>query len=366
MTDEFKKDRLEKLEVDDELRLFWRSGEMSRFSFIWLRDNARDAESFDARSHQRRVYTADLDPGIEPEWAHRQNTDVCIKWPDMPDEVSYPLSFLHHYGTDRPSGRGVVETWRADLAAPRMDFSTLSDRQDLLLESIRRYGMTIVSDCPQEPAAVTEIAEALGYVRQTIFGGVWSFEADAARDDSAYSTEGLRPHTDGTFSFDPPGIQILLCVENEASGAESILVDGYHVSAALSHDHPDVFQDLCEIPITGIYKGDGVLLRADHPVFRMKEGRVCQVCFNNYDRDIMRLPDDEMRRLYQGIRVVDRQFNDRANQWRYTLAAGEALVFDNWRVLHGRTAYSGKRKMAGTYVNREDLESRYLTRLDHA
>ena len=110
MTDEFKKDRLEKLEVDDELRLFWRSGEMSRFSFIWLRDNARDAESFDARSHQRRVYTADLDPGIEPEWARLQNTDVCIKWPDMLDEVSYPLSFLHQYGTDRPSGRGVVQT----------------------------------------------------------------------------------------------------------------------------------------------------------------------------------------------------------------------------------------------------------------
>ena len=73
-----------------------------------------------------------------------------------------------------------------------------------------------------------------------------------------------------------------------------------------------------------------------------------------------------MLRMYQGIRVVDSMFNDRANQWRYTLAAGEALVFDNWRVLHGRTAYKGRRKMAGAYLNREDLESRYLTRLDHA
>ena len=366
MTEEFNKDRLETLEVDDELRLLWRSGEISRFNFIWLRDNARDAKNFDARSHQRRVYTAGLDPEIRPESARLQSAGVCIKWPDMTDEVSYPVSFLHQYGFDQPSVQEVVETWDADLEAPKMAYSTLRDRQGFLLESIRRYGMAIISGCPKEPAAVTEIAERLGYIRQTIFGDVWSFEADAARDDSAYSTEGLRPHTDGTFSFDPPGIQILLCLENVASGAESILVDGFHVAAALCRDQSDVFNDLCEIPITGIYKGDGVLLRADHPVFRVKDGRVCQVCFNNYDRDIMRLPDDQMLRMYQGIRVVDSMFNDRANQWRYTLAAGEALVFDNWRVLHGRTAYKGRRKMAGAYLNREDLESRYLTRLDHA
>jgi trimethyllysine dioxygenase len=34
------------------------------------------------------------------------------------------------------------------------------------------------------------------------------------------------------------------------------------------------------------------------------------------------------------------------------------LVFDNWRVLHGRGAFSGMRKMAGSYINREDFESR--------
>jgi len=34
------------------------------------------------------------------------------------------------------------------------------------------------------------------------------------------------------------------------------------------------------------------------------------------------------------------------------------LVFDNWRILHGRGAFQGRRKMAGAYVNREDYESR--------
>ena len=37
---------------------------------------------------------------------------------------------------------------------------------------------------------------------------------------------------------------------------------------------------------------------------------------------------------------------------------GEVLLFDNWRVLHGRAAYEGERRLCGTYLNWEDFESR--------
>ena len=54
----------------------------------------------------------------------------------------------------------------------------------------------------------------------------------------------------------------------------------------------------------------------------------------------------------------DRLANDAALQWRHRLAPGEALLFDNWRVLHGRAAYEGKRRLCGAYLNHEDFESR--------
>jgi trimethyllysine dioxygenase len=34
------------------------------------------------------------------------------------------------------------------------------------------------------------------------------------------------------------------------------------------------------------------------------------------------------------------------------------LLFDNWRVLHARDAYTGYRRLAGVYLNKEDVESR--------
>ena len=45
-------------------------------------------------------------------------------------------------------------------------------------------------------------------------------------------------------------------------------------------------------------------------------------------------------------------------QWHRVLRPGDALLFDNWRVLHGRLAYTGKRTLCGAYLNHEDFESR--------
>jgi trimethyllysine dioxygenase len=62
--------------------------------------------------------------------------------------------------------------------------------------------------------------------------------------------------------------------------------------------------------------------------------------------------------LYDALRAFDNLANGESMQWREVLRPGEALLFDNWRTLHGRFAYVGKRTMCGAYVNHEDFESR--------
>jgi len=94
------------------------------------------------------------------------------------------------------------------------------------------------------------------------------------------------------------------------------------------------------------------VLRHDHT------GQLVQVSFNNYDRAPFLLPEGEMIAFYDALRAFDLIANDPAMQWRHVLAPGEALLFDNWRVLHGRFAYTGERRLCGGYVNREDVESR--------
>jgi gamma-butyrobetaine dioxygenase len=48
----------------------------------------------------------------------------------------------------------------------------------------------------------------------------------------------------------------------------------------------------------------------------------------------------------------------------FRLNAGECIVFDNHRIVHGRAGYtaeSGERYLRGCYVDREEMKSRYRT-----
>ena len=98
------------------------------------------------------------------------------------------------------------------------------------------------------------------------------------------------------------------------------------------------------------------------PVFRHDHsGALVQVSYNNSDRAPFLLSADEMALLYEALRAFDQLANSESMQWRQVLQPGEALLFDNWRVLHGRYAYTGKRTLCGAYLNHEDFESRLRT-----
>ena len=53
----------------------------------------------------------------------------------------------------------------------------------------------------------------------------------------------------------------------------------------------------------------------------------------------------------------DKLANDKSMQWRKILKPGQLLIFNNWRILHGRSKFKGKRRMSGCYINKEDFES---------
>ena len=47
----------------------------------------------------------------------------------------------------------------------------------------------------------------------------------------------------------------------------------------------------------------------------------------------------------------------------YQLTKGTVVLFDNFRVLHGRSSFTGKRRMVGCYLNHDDFRSRAVTLL---
>jgi len=89
-----------------------------------------------------------------------------------------------------------------------------------------------------------------------------------------------------------------------------------------------------------------------------RQGGLVQIAYNNYDRAPFTLPRARMECFYRALKLFNRLINDPANEITMRLAPGTALLFDNWRTLHGRRAYRGYRRLCGAYLNKEDVESK--------
>lgn len=348
----------------------------ARFPWLWLRDHGHDPDTLHPDTRQRQLDTAAVPADIRATAAapSADGTAIEIRWSDGCDS-RYPLAFLHRYASPRPADAplaalpadpedGTRLAWdRASIGAgPRISHDAVTGGDAGLrawLADVQRWGFCIVEGTPATAAATEALIRRIGYIRETIFGGFWEFTAGLAKADTAYTPLTLRPHTDGTYSHDAPGLQMLHCLAFDGSGGNSVLVDGLTIAGRLRAEAPDHYDTLSRIPVPGQYIGDDAHLMAARPVFRHDAaGRLLQVSFNNYDRAPFRLPDDEMTAFYAALKAFEALANDPALQWVHRLAPGEALLFDNWRLLHGREAYQGRRRLCGAYLNREDFESR--------
>jgi trimethyllysine dioxygenase len=229
------------------------------------------------------------------------------------------------------------------------------------LQQIERTGFCFVEGVPATPEATRAVARRAAYIRETIFGGYYDFTANMEHKDTAYTSMAIGPHTDGTYSFDAPGYQMFHCLGLDCTGGDSVLVDGFRIAAIMAADTPDLYRILTEVEVTGQYidHEQGIHLMAKRPVLRLDSaGRLAQASFNNLDRAPLYLPEAELKAFYRAYREFARLANDRRLQYRRRLEPGALVLFDNWRLLHARDAYQGYRRLAGAYLNKEDVESR--------
>jgi trimethyllysine dioxygenase len=352
----------------DRLHIDWADGRTSEHSWIWLRDHSHDPTTINPDTHQRQLVTAEVDPALQAASVTTADGVVVIEWIDTDHPVSVlPAEFLFSHRdpggfdgtpTERVlwDGASILDAW------PVVEHDEVIDGDAGVarwLELVARFGFCIVTGTPTTVEATERLARRVGYVRETIFGGMWDFQADLAKADTAYTDQELRPHTDGTYSNDAPGLQLLHCLAFDGTGGESTMVDGFRAAAQLRVADPGAYEVLSTVEVPGRYVGDGVDLRAARPVFRHgPDGLLEQVSFNNADRAPFTLPFDEMARFYDALRAFEQRVNDVRLQWRRVNRPGDAMLFDNWRVLHGRLSYTGHRHLCGCYVNREDYLSR--------
>ncbi len=346
--------------------------EPASFTWFWLRDHGQDEESLDPVTLQRRVDTFAI-PGdlaaTETGLSHKQSV-LNIQWNDG-SSSTLSANLLAGIRGAVPLGHELVPArpvvhW--DQHAPLKDIPTVNHQDVMssdsgllgLLENIAIYGFSVLEEVPSSDEATEALAARIGPTQETLFGRMWHLSAEQAdHGDTAYTTQFLEPHTDGSYYHDAAGLQMFNCQVFDGKGGESVQVDAFAIAECIRQDDPEAYATLCNTIVPGHYLEPGVHVRAERPTFRLDAaGELVQVTFNNYDRAPMQLEPEVEKRFFRAYGLFHEHANDQRNWAKVPLRPGMALIFDNWRNLHGRMGYVGKRKFYGCYHSRAVFESR--------
>lgn len=345
------------------------------FHPLWLRDHCRCPSCFHPKATQRLTNILDFDevpaisslkvyPGDTP-----NNPKLVIEWAADNHMSEFDSSFLYDSAYSpplAPTVRRPLHLWGSEIAYDPPKFHVEKDGildtdkgLYALCRAIESAGFVLVSGVDPSPEGTQKVLESICHIRETFYGGLYDFRPDGARGDTAYTTLALKVHTDGSYFHTAPGLQSFHAVEFEGTGGETQLCDGFRAAEVLRACNPEAFKILTETPIQGRYMDTEERYLAEQPWIQLNHrGEVQRITLNNDDRHTLRLSGEMTGKWYSAMRAFAALLYDPANQFQFSLSPGTMVIFNNWRVLHGRSAFSGNRRICGAYQPMDGFKSR--------
>jgi len=331
---------------------------------LWLREQSRDATQLDLVSDQRLFDPHRLALDLSIVDARVDAGHVFARFSDGHEE-RFALDELA-IAIDPDDGCPDPIAWRTDLGSPpRHDWRCLGDPTGLeaALHDFLAYGAIVVHDSPTSELTVLDIATRFGYVRETNFGRYFDVRSMPRANDLAYTTVPLGPHTDNPYRVPTPGIQLLHCLVNETSGGLSTLVDAIAVTDQLRAEDPEGLDLLIDTVVRFHFRDDDTALDSHRPIVDVDHRRRVTGLRYSPRLDHIPLMSNEQTHAYHCARFrLAELLADPAFAIKFLLNAGEAMVFSNDRVLHGRTGFDpqeGMRHLQGCYIDHDAPRSRY-------
>jgi gamma-butyrobetaine dioxygenase len=332
---------------------------------LWLRERSAHADQIDPVSQQRLANPHRWSPDLAIVEATELDDAVRIRFSDGHEET-FTASHIAHT-LDLPDGLPEVIAWKADAGRPHAhDWSAVRDEPKAFRDALAdflAFGTIVVTGAGSEPDTVLVVGERFGNVRDTNWGRVFDVRSVPKANDLAYTTFALGPHTDNPYRDPTPGIQLLHCLVNETTGGASTLVDAVAVTDQLRGEDPEGLELLATVPVQYRFLDPTDDLRYVRTVVqRDHTGRVTGLAYSPR-MDYMPVMSDASTRIYQRARrrlaelLVHPDF-----EVRFLLNPGEVMIFDNARVLHGRSAFDpqeGRRLLQGCYLDGDAPRSRY-------
>ncbi|CAG5010263.1 unnamed protein product [Parnassius apollo] len=393
------------------VKVHFKGGQVTEFECIWLRDHCRCSTCYHSNTFQRARHLLDLsDSNIKNIKSDTEH--ISITWDDNHESI-YKADFLvkFDYKTWVEKRRHIPKLWHGEEIAEKVvkvsanDFFKSPKSAREVFQSLLDYGVALIVNVEPTMEATEKVCKALGGVQHTMFGGMWLVHTDTKPTDTAYTNIHLAQHTDNTYFTEAAGLQIFHGLEHtDGTGGETILVDGFYGAKRLEKEFPDDYKFLTSFDIDAEFLDNEHHHRYSAPVItinKMKDIKQIRIkrseylkniqaprtlknwlccravphragldnreqqmqlgqtmkknTFNSYDRTPMAFSSrEECLAYYRALKNLARYYEEPSNQWQFKLTPGVVIAIDNFRVLHGRTSFTGNRILCGSYVSRSD------------
>jgi gamma-butyrobetaine dioxygenase/trimethyllysine dioxygenase len=344
---------------DDFLRVYFAGRDHADFHYFWLRHNCDCCRHPVTR--ERVICSSDVPLDIRPLAVEYDaaSSAVRVVWPhgEQTHRSEYPLQWLqaNAYAADRldvslpPSDIGRLEVDAASLPAS-------ARLADICLECISGYGAVVVRNAGTDTEAlIDEFAGSRLQVVETHFGRIEDLRTDNTTnkntDQLGYTDAPVDLHTDQPFIEEPPHYQMLHCMQPADSGGESYLADARQAAAYLRANDAHAYELLTTVGVRfhRVQKQFESLKIA--PIFELRDGAFFRVRSSYFTMAPHRVPFEQMESWYRAYNRFARLVANPRHQYRFRLHAGDFLMYDNFRMLHARTAFVGARWVRGVYFN---------------
>ena len=232
-----------------------------------------------------------------------------------------------------------------------------------LLIDFYKYGFIIIKNVPTESKYILKFVNSIGPVKVTNFGEFFDVMSKPNPNDLAYKPIALPPHTDNPYRKpEAPGIQFLHCLKNEVSGGFSTLVDGFSVAEYIKLNEPEAFESLTKTNLRYRFQDKDIILENWGELIELdKDGDYKQVRYSTRVDYVPPLENKKLESFYKARKLLGDLYTSSEFEIKFKLLPGDVMMFDNHRLLHGRTSYNsseGARHLQGCYLEFDSTDGK--------
>ncbi len=353
-----------------EVEIPWPDGQTKSVPALWLRDNC-PCEACRVQTtgeHRHLISTTSIDLAPVSTSVDHSDGDLAIVV-DWGDHVSrYSTEWVAATVDQIARSHHDRAPWTPDFSPPRTALADLENPsvERAFLTDFATLGAVIITDTPTAPGSLVDIIRRWAPPLEVPFDLVHDVLVDPTGYNVAHTAEALPPHNDMASRKHPPSGQVLHMLVNDAEGGDSIIVDGLGVLAELD---PDDLAVLADLPVAFRQFSETVETWAREPIVRLDASdTVIALRYANQLLQAVDPTDPRTGRWYEAYHHLSAALTNPERQCHFRLGAGDLLMLDAHRVLHGRTQFSpgtGARHLQDVYFDADDVRNE-LARLERA